>query len=95
MAHGKSNRHCLTRKVCESQTTWVYFYSVYSLFFYLCLSHSQFISTYLTFMWFLPRVDKVVFLEVRQLREALFTQVTLERSLATVHSEMDLQLQMK
>lgn len=46
-------------------------------------------------MWFLPRVDKVVFLEVRQLREALFTQVTLERSLATVHSEMDLQLQMK
>lgn len=42
-------------------------------------------------MWLLPRVDQVVLLEVGQLSEALFTQVTLERSLATVHSEMDLQ----
>jgi len=42
-------------------------------------------------MWLLPRVDQVMFLEVGQLSEALFTQVALERSLATVHSEMDLQ----
>lgn len=33
-----------------------------------------------------------MFLEMGQLSEALLTQVTLERSLTTVHSEMDLQL---
>lgn len=44
-------------------------------------------------MWLLPCVDEVMFLKVGQLSEALFAEVTLERSLATVHSEMDLEMQ--
>lgn len=44
-------------------------------------------------MRLLPCVDQVMFLEVGQLSEALFAQVALERPLATVHSEMHLQIQ--
>lgn len=43
-------------------------------------------------MRFFPCVDQVVFLEMGQLSETLFAQVTLERPLATVHSEMYLKL---
>lgn len=45
---------------------------------------------YLTFMWFLSRVDQVMFLKVGQLSEALLAQVTLKWSLTTVNSQMDL-----
>lgn len=48
--------------------------------------------THLAFMWFLPRVDQVMFLEVGQLSKALFAQVTLEGSLPTMDSEMDLEI---
>lgn len=45
---------------------------------------------YLTFVWFLSRVDQVMFLKVGQLSEAFLAQVTVEWSLTTVHSQMDL-----
>lgn len=41
-------------------------------------------------MRLLSCVDQVMFLEVGQLSETLFAEVTLERSLTAVHSEMDL-----
>lgn len=41
-------------------------------------------------MRLLSCVDQVMFLEVGQLRETFFAEVTLERSLTAVHSEMDL-----
>lgn len=44
------------------------------------------------FMWFLSRMDQVMLLEVGQLGEVLFTQVTLERPFPAVHSEMDLEI---
>lgn len=48
--------------------------------------------THLTFMWLFPCVDKVMFLEMGQLGEALFAKVTLEWSFTAVHSEMDLEV---
>lgn len=42
-------------------------------------------------MWLLASVHQVMFLEVSQLSETLFTHITLEWSLTTVHSQMDLQ----
>lgn len=51
------------------------------------------LSAYLTFMRLLSCVDQVMFLEVGQLRETFFAEVTLERSLTAVHSEMDLKPQ--
>lgn len=44
-------------------------------------------------MRLLSCVDQVMFLEVGQLSETFFAEVTLERSLTTVHSEMDLESQ--
>lgn len=44
-------------------------------------------------MRLLSRVDQVMFLEVGQLSEAFFAEVTLEWALATVHAEVDLQPQ--
>ena len=41
-------------------------------------------------MGLLSSVDQVVFLEVCELREALFTQVALEGPLATVDAEVNL-----
>ena len=55
----------------------------------------QIVRSYLTFMRLLPRVDQVMFLEVGQLSEAFFAEVTLERPLPTVHSEMDLESQQR
>lgn len=47
-------------------------------------------SIYLTLVRLLARVDQVVFLEMGQLSEALFAQVTLERPLAAVHTQVNL-----
>lgn len=44
-------------------------------------------------MRLLSCVDQVMFLEVGQLSETFLAEVTLERSLSTVHSEMDLESQ--
>lgn len=38
------------------------------------------------------RVDQVVFLQMSQLGEVLITGLTLERTLSTMHSQMDLRL---
>lgn len=42
-------------------------------------------------MRLLSCVDQVMFLEVGQLSEAFLAEVALERSLTTVHAEMDLE----
>lgn len=46
--------------------------------------------TYLAFVRLFPCVNQIVFLQVGQLGEVLIACLTLEGSLATVHSQMDL-----
>lgn len=48
------------------------------------------VASYLAFVGLLPRVDQEVFLQVRQLGEALVTGLTFEGSLSAVDSKMNL-----